>query len=335
MRTSVLEAFDNEHASDDDSYAMVSGRLDVMVPWPQLTGPPPPAIPPPAQCTSRRAPTSPARTRPPPSDVYANTNGFGLSASDATALQQQKQPQPLRQRQHAALVATCSLTSSVSVSSSPTSPVHNLTASLPPLGPGVSLAAALGEPEPEPEADAEEDASGISINGSGTVVRRHAPSSLAASGGGTGTNSSSCAAGATSSSAIANGRSVPNGNVSAMSTCRVLCEGILKRKTILKEWRRPALAAWHRFWVALTSDGNLLYFVPRSMHFSPLGHKLHKRSDVCSELSILCSHTLRLLYSYNCQSQLVSATSKMPRSTRDSQLANIHGCNTFEILYCT
>ena len=291
VRNSVLAAFD-EALSDDDSYAMVSGRLDVIVPWLQQTGPSPPAIPPPTQSAPRRAPshTSPARARPrsPDMDGVANSNDASLINGKQPAPQPQAQLRS--QHQHPALVATCSLTSSISVSSTPASPTRSsLAVSLPPLG--AAFVAALGVPGAAEDAEFAEE---TGTTDTGTVVRRRAPSSPLTStstAAPTATSSSatcSSSASASASASATNDRDSGGGSLSigAMSTCHVLCEGILKRKTILKEWRRSTLAAWHRFWVALTSDGNLLYFEPRNTYFSPLGHKLHKRSDVSSTYSL-------------------------------------------------
>lgn len=42
------------------------------------------------------------------------------------------------------------------------------------------------------------------------------------------------------------------------------CEGCLRRKTILKEGRKPTVAAWSRYWVALWGT-NLLYFPAKNL----------------------------------------------------------------------
>ncbi|XP_043914071.1 ras-specific guanine nucleotide-releasing factor RalGPS1 [Protopterus annectens] len=63
----------------------------------------------------------------------------------------------------------------------------------------------------------------------------------------------------------------------------ITMEGPLRRKTILKEGRKPALASWSRYWVMLTGS-ILLYFGVKSLRGT---ERKHYKSTPCKKVSIL------------------------------------------------
>lgn len=47
------------------------------------------------------------------------------------------------------------------------------------------------------------------------------------------------------------------------SSTGAIIEGCVRRKTVLKDGRKPAVASWQRYWLQLYSN-SLLYFAPKS-----------------------------------------------------------------------
>ncbi|XP_041428250.1 ras-specific guanine nucleotide-releasing factor RalGPS1 isoform X2 [Xenopus laevis] len=67
------------------------------------------------------------------------------------------------------------------------------------------------------------------------------------------------------------------------SSSAIAMEGPLRRKTLLKEGKKPTLASWTRYWVTL-SGSTLLYFGPKSLRGN---ERKHYKSTPSKKVSIL------------------------------------------------
>lgn len=56
---------------------------------------------------------------------------------------------------------------------------------------------------------------------------------------------------------------IQNDNDSSLASTDSMMEGCVRRKTVLKDGRKPAVASWQRYWLQLYSN-SLLYFSPKS-----------------------------------------------------------------------
>ncbi|XP_061434694.1 ras-specific guanine nucleotide-releasing factor RalGPS1-like [Lethenteron reissneri] len=75
----------------------------------------------------------------------------------------------------------------------------------------------------------------------------------------------------------------PLSGVTSPAAGAVTIEGALKRKTLLKDGRKPALSSWTRFWVAL-SGSLLIYYPSKALKAT---ERKHFKSVPCKVVSVL------------------------------------------------